>query len=44
LENNKRDKNYPILLENLERLHALRTPAGKKIQGRRFAHAETLLV
>jgi agmatine deiminase len=32
LENNKRDKNYPILLENLERLHALRTPAGKKFK------------
>jgi agmatine deiminase len=31
-ENNKRDKNYPILLENLERLHALRTPAGKKFE------------
>lgn len=30
LESNKRDPNYPILLENLERLHALRTPAGKK--------------
>ncbi len=30
LENNKRDKNYPILIENLERLHALRTPEGKK--------------
>lgn len=32
LENNKRDKNYPILLENWERLHALRTPAGKKFK------------
>ncbi len=32
LESNKRDKNYPILLENLERLHALRTPAGKKFK------------
>jgi agmatine deiminase len=30
LETNKRDKNYPILLENLERLHALRTPGGKQ--------------
>jgi len=30
LESNKRDQNYPILLENLERLHGLRTPAGKK--------------
>jgi len=32
LESNKRDKNYPILLENLERLQALRTPAGKKFK------------
>ena len=32
LESNKRDKNYPILLENLERLHALRTPEGKKFK------------
>ena len=32
LESNKRDKNYPILLENLERLHALRTPNGKKFK------------
>jgi agmatine deiminase len=32
LESNKRDKNYPILVENLERLHALRTPAGKKFK------------
>jgi agmatine deiminase len=32
LESNKRDKNYPILLENLERLHALRTPTGKKFK------------
>jgi agmatine deiminase len=32
LESNKRDKNYPILLENLERLRALRTPAGKKFK------------
>jgi agmatine deiminase len=32
LESNKRDKNYPILLENLERLHALRTPKGKKFK------------
>jgi agmatine deiminase len=29
LESNKRDKNYPILIENLERLHALRTPMPK---------------
>jgi agmatine deiminase len=32
LETNKRDKNYPILRENLERLHALRTPKGKKFK------------
>ena len=32
METNKRDKNHPILLENLERLHALRTPAGKKFE------------
>jgi agmatine deiminase len=32
LEGNKRDKNYPILLENLERLKALRTPEGKKFK------------
>ena len=32
LESNKRDPNYPILLENLERLHALRTPAGRKFK------------
>ncbi|HEU5078359.1 MAG TPA: agmatine deiminase family protein [Opitutaceae bacterium] len=31
VESNKRDKNYKILQENLERLHALRTPAGKKL-------------
>lgn len=30
VESNKRDKNYPILRENLERLQALRTPEGKK--------------
>ena len=30
LETNKRDKNYPILRENLARLQALRTPEGKK--------------
>jgi len=30
VETNKRDKNYKILQENRERLHALRTPAGKK--------------
>jgi agmatine deiminase len=30
VETNKRDKNYPILTENLERLHALRTPTGRK--------------
>ena len=28
-ESNKKDKNYPILRENLARLQALRTPAGK---------------
>ena len=32
VESNKRDKNYKILQENLERLHALRTPAGKKFK------------
>ena len=32
VESNKRDKNFPILRENLERLHALRTPAGKKFK------------
>jgi agmatine deiminase len=32
LESNKRDKNHPILRENLERLHALRTPNGKKFK------------
>lgn len=32
VETNKRDKNYAILQENLERLHALRTPAGKKFK------------
>jgi len=31
VETNKRDKNYPILAENLERLHALRTPTGRKL-------------
>jgi agmatine deiminase len=30
MEGNKRDKNHGILLENLERLKALRTPEGKK--------------
>jgi agmatine deiminase len=30
VETNKRDKNYKILQENLERLHALRTPTKKK--------------
>ena len=29
VESNKRDKNYPILRDNLERLQAFRTPAGK---------------
>ena len=29
-ESNKKDKNYPILRENLRRLQALRTPDGKK--------------
>jgi len=29
VEPNKRDPNHPILKENLERLHALRTPDGK---------------
>ena len=28
-ESNKKDKNYPILRDNLARLQALRTPAGK---------------
>ena len=32
VESNQRDKNHPILQENLERLHALRTPAGKKFK------------
>lgn len=32
VESNKRDKNYRILQENLERLHDLRTPAGKKFK------------
>jgi agmatine deiminase len=32
VETNKRDKNYKILRENLERLHALRTPKGKKFR------------
>jgi len=30
VEHNRRDNNYGILQENLARLHALRTPAGKK--------------
>ncbi len=30
VESNKRDKNHPILRENLERLQGLRTPDGKK--------------
>jgi agmatine deiminase len=30
VESNKRDKNYPVLRDNLERLQALRTPEGKK--------------
>ena len=32
VERNKRDVNYPMLTENLGRLHALRTPAGKKFR------------
>jgi agmatine deiminase len=32
MENNKRDKNHPILQENLDRLKSLRTPAGKKFK------------
>ncbi len=32
VEGNKRTKNYRILQENLERLHALRTPKGKKFR------------
>jgi agmatine deiminase len=32
VETNKRDKNFKILQENLERLHALRTPDGKKFK------------
>lgn len=32
VESNKRDKNHAILQENLERLHSLRTPAGKKFK------------
>ena len=32
VESNQRDKNHPILRKNLERLHALRTPAGKKFE------------
>ena len=32
VESNKRDKNHGILQENLERLHSLRTPAGKKFK------------
>lgn len=32
VEKNRRDPNYPILQENLERLHSLRTPAGRKFR------------
>ncbi|HKB92284.1 MAG TPA: agmatine deiminase family protein, partial [Opitutaceae bacterium] len=32
IERNKRDKNYPILQENLERLYSLRTPGGEKFK------------
>jgi agmatine deiminase len=32
IERNKRDANYPMLHENLQRLRALRTPAGKKFR------------
>jgi len=32
VESNKRDQNYPILTENLERLKSLRTPEGKKFR------------
>ncbi len=32
VERNKGDVNYPMLHENLDRLRALRTPAGKKFQ------------
>jgi len=32
VESNRRDKNYKILQENLERLHALRTPSGKRFK------------
>jgi agmatine deiminase len=32
VETNRRDKNHRILQENLERLHALRTPAGKRFK------------
>jgi agmatine deiminase len=32
VEKNVRDANYPMLRENLERLHGLRTPAGKKFR------------
>lgn len=32
VEGNKRDKNFPILQDNLERLRALRTPAGKNFK------------
>jgi agmatine deiminase len=32
VETNKRDKNYKILQENLERLHSLRTPTKKKFK------------
>ena len=32
VESNRRDPNYPILQENLERLRSLRTPAGRKFR------------
>ncbi len=32
VERNRRDKNHALLQENLERLHSLRTPAGKKFK------------
>jgi agmatine deiminase len=32
VERNPREKNYRALRDNLERLHALRTPAGRKFQ------------
>ncbi len=32
VERNKRDKNYKLLQENLERLRSMRTPAGKKFK------------